>query len=245
MDDTSKIQTLLDGENKDIFLHDGIYEISDTLIIHSNTRLRLSHNAVIRLRDHAACYMLQNDLCGTKKFNQNITIEGGTWDGNNENQPQRGKRGDAFPYVIGHIMRLDGVENLTLRDITYKDPICFSMQIINLNKFTVENITFDHNLQNPNMDGVHVQGPAKNGCIRNIKGATNDDLIALNCNDCYRTFEQEDVSSGDIENVVIDGVYGENAFTGIRLLSCGSELRNISIRNIFGTYRFSTEHSLV
>lgn len=246
---TTKIQSMLDGENRDIFISSGIYGIDSTLIIHDNTRLRLAHDAVIRLADNAGTFMLENDFCEKQGFNKNICIEGGIWDGNNENQPKRGKRGDSLPYFIGHAMRFDGVENLTIRDIVYKNPSCYAMQLLNLDRFTVENITFDYNFRNPNMDGVHVQGPAKNGFIRNIKGATNDDLVALNCNDGYINWEPEGISSGDIENIVIDGLFAENGFTGVRLLSCGNKLSNISIRNIFGTYRFYgvsfTHHNVI
>lgn len=249
MDYTAKLQALLDAAERDIYLTDGIYEISNTLIIHSNTRIRLSDNAVIRLADGAGCTMLKNDMCEKDGYNYNITIEGGIWDGNNENQPKRGKRGDKTPYFIGHIMIMDGVENLKIRDVTYKNPSCYAMQLINIDRFTVENITFDYNFRNVNMDGVHIQGPAKNGYIKNIKGATNDDLVALNCNDCYKTWEKEDVTSGDIENIVIEGLFAENGYTGVRLLSCGNKLRNISIKNIFGTYRFHgisfTHHNII
>lgn len=249
MNDTLKIQALLDGENRDILIPDGVYDISDTLIIHDNTRLRLSHNAILRLSDNAGCFMIKNDLCEKDGFNKDITVEGGMWDGNNENQPERGKRGDPLPYFIGHIMRFDGVENLTIKDTVYKNPSCYAMQLLNLDKFTVENITFNYNFRNPNMDGVHVQGPARHGFIKNIKGATNDDLVALNCNDGYINWEPDGVSSGDIENIVIDGLFAENGFTGVRLLSCGNKLRNISIRNIFGTYRFFgvsfTHHNVI
>ena len=73
--------------------------------------------------------MLKNDMCEKDGYNYNITIEGGIWDGNNENQPKRGKRGDKTPYFIGHIMIMDGVENLKIRDVTYKNPSCYAMQL--------------------------------------------------------------------------------------------------------------------
>ena len=36
----------------------------------------------------------------------------------------------------------------------------------------------------------------------------------------------------------MDGLFADNGYTAVRLLSCGSTMRNISIKNIFGTYRF-------
>ncbi|MDY4976185.1 MAG: glycosyl hydrolase family 28 protein [Clostridia bacterium] len=248
-DDTARLQAMLDGESRDIFIPEGCYTISKPLKIHDNTHLKLSNSAVIRLADNGGCFMLENDRCEKEGFNHRITVEGGIWDGNNEHQPKRGVRGDQRPYFIGHIMRFDGVLDFTLKNVTFKDPSAYAMQILNADRFTVENITFDYNLINPNMDGVHIQGPAKNGVIRNIKGATNDDLVALNCNDAFQDWEPESISSGDIENIMIDGLFAENGYTGVRLLSCGNQLRNISIRNIFGTYRFYgasfTHHNVI
>ena len=135
-------------------------------------------------------------------------------------------------------MRFEDVYDITVRDVIIKDPESYAMQFRFADRFTVENITFDYNMAKPNMDGVHVNGPAKNGYIRNIKGATNDDLVALNCDDGYDDGEKSTKTKGDIENVKIDGLFAENGYTAVRLLSCGSVMRNISISNVFGTYRF-------
>ena len=47
------------------------------------------------------------------------------------------------------------------------------------------------------------------------------------------------IKRGDIEDIVIDGVYGENTYTGVRLLSSGNPVRNITIRNLHGTCRYN------
>ena len=139
---------------------------------------------------------------------------------------------------MGVVMRLEGVEELLIRDLTIRNPEAYAMQLKDVDRFTVDNISFDFNMLKKNMDGVHVQGPARNGYIRNIRGATNDDQVALNCDDYYDDGYQRVNSKGDIENIVIDGVYADNGYTGVRLLSCSSVMRNIVVRNIFGTYRF-------
>ena len=36
----------------------------------------------------------------------------------------------------------------------------------------------------------------------------------------------------------IDGVYCENGYTGVRLLSRGDPLRNVTVRNVHGSFRF-------
>ncbi len=232
-DDTRGIQALLD-RGGEVFLPGGRYLISDTLKIRSGTALRLAADAVIRLADGAHCVMLENEGLHERRRNGSIRVSGGIWDGNNAHQTR-----DEFPafddrLYWGIALRFVGVDDLTISDCTVKDPESFSMQLADVCRFTVEHITFDHNLLKPNMDGVHVQGPARFGLIRDIKGVTNDDMVALNCND-GRVVE---ITRGDIEDVTVDGVYADCGYTGIRLLSCGDVLRNVHIANVYGTYRF-------
>ncbi len=85
-----------------------------------------------------------------------------------------------------------------------------------------------------NMDGVHIQGPARFGKIHNIFGNANDDHVALCANGTIRS----EITRGDIEDVDIDGVYCDNGYTGVRLLSRGDAIRNISINNIHGEFRY-------
>lgn len=234
-DDTKALQALLD-KGGTVNIPDGRYLISDSLVLHDDTCLRLSHNTTIILADDACCYMLTNDRCYKPGRNRHITVEGGTWDGNNAHQ-RRGKVHPDKPYYLGMVMRFQGMEDLTVRDVTYKDPESYALLIMDADRFTVENITFDYNMLKPNMDGVHVQGPSCNGFIRNVKGATNDDLVALNCDDRLDDGEQAMNTKGDIENVTVDGLFADNGYTAVRLLSCGSKMRNVNIRNVFGTYR--------
>lgn len=246
-DQTEYLQSLLD-QRGEVRVPDGEYVISKALIIYDNTKLSLSHNTVIRLADGSNCVMLKNQACQTVGKNRNIVVEGGTWDGNNRGQAPDTKP-EGMPYYFGVLLRFQEVEDLTVRDITFKDPSRYAIQIMNTDRFTVDNITFDYNMYQKCMDGVHVQGWARNGMIRNIKGATNDDLVALNCDDYYDDGEKKGVSQGDIENVVVDGLYADNGYTAVRLLSCGSRMRNIKIRNVFGTYRCYgvsfTQHNIV
>ena len=235
VDQTEYLQSLLDKRGE-VRVPDGEYVISRTLIIYDNTKLSLSHDTVIRLADGSNCVMLKNQACQTVGKNRNIVVEGGTWDGNNRGQAPDTKP-EGMPYYFGVLLRFQEVEDLTVRDARFKDPSRYAIQIMNTDRFTVDNITFDYNMYQKCMDGVHVQGGARNGMIRNIKGATNDDLVALNCDDYYDDGEKRGVSQGNIENIVVDGLYADNGYTAVRLLSCGSRMRNIKIRNVFGTYR--------
>jgi hypothetical protein len=241
-DDTSSIQELLDSRRTVVHLpappkH---YLISKPLRIHSNQTLQLDRFSVIRLKDGSDCLMITND--DHERGNENIALVGGVWDMHNEGQSLSGYqktriwKGEYDPArYLGVLMRFNRVKRLTLRGLTLKDPVTFSTQLGNLTEFTIEDITFDHNLKRTNMDGIHVHGNSRHGRITNLKGATNDDLVALNADDggIY------EMSRGPIEDVAVDGVWATDGYTGVRLLSAGSPVRRIQLANIFGTYRYN------
>jgi hypothetical protein len=135
---------------------------------------------------------------------------------------------------LGILMRFNHVTDLILKSITLKDPECFGMQLGNLYRFTIEDITFDYNLIKLNMDGVHLHGNCRHGVIRNLKGATNDDLLALNADDGWM-FE---MSRGPIEDIAVDGIFAEHGYTAVRLLSAGSKISRVRLSNIYGSYRY-------
>ena len=74
----------------------------------------------------------------------------------------------------------------------------------------------DCNDRTPNQDGLHIDGSARDGLIRNLRGHTNDDLVALNrvdgadCRNRTHTVRiNENVKIGtlvldDVEQVVPD-----------------------------------------
>ncbi len=250
-DVTAEVQALLDKRGF-VFLDSGTYLITKPLIIHDNTHLQLAPDAMMVLGDKSNCAIIENESLNEKgkKQNANIRIEGGIWNGNNENQVRR-SRESRFQltryeddYYYGILMRFVGVKNFYIGNLTVKDPESYAMLICGANDFTVENVNFDYNLLRPNMDGVHIQGPSKDGVIRNIKGTTNDDLVALNCDDTYAS----EITRGNIENMLVDGLFSEGGYTAVRLLSSGSEMKNIAVKNIFGTYRYygvsSTHHNI-
>lgn len=233
-DDTENIQDLLD-RGGEAYLPGGDYLISHTLKIGDNTHFRMAQDAVIHLADGAHCVMLENEGLHIRRRNRRISISGGVWDGNNAHQ-SRDKPGSLYDDLLyfGFGLRFAGVEELDLSRLTVKDPESYAMQLCDVERFTVEHITFDFNLLRPNMDGVHVQGPARFGRIADIKGATNDDMVALNCDDGPHT----EFARGNISDVEVDGLFAECGYTAVRLLSCGHTLQNVSIGNIFGTFRF-------
>jgi len=241
-DDTSAIQKLLD-ECGEIYIPDGKYLITRPLIIHDNTYLRASKFAHFRLGDHAQCSLMDNDGLYKRCTNFNITVEGGIWDGNNGMQqrkiiPDENVPCDYDEYIENQLaifmIRFVHTKNLTVKNITFKDPSSYAIHIANAQYFKVENVTLDYNIEKLNMDGVHIQGPARFGKISGVYGDANDDHVAL----CANGTTRSEVTRGAIEDIVVDGVYSNNGYTGVRLLSSGDLVRNIKVSNIRGRFRF-------
>ena len=241
-DDTDGIQALLDMRSTLVYLpppprH---YLISKPLLIHSHQTLQLDRFTLIRLKDDSDCLMITND--DHQHGNENISLVGGIWDMHNEGQAltdyqkTRNWKGEYDPTrYLGMLMRFNRVRNLVLRSLTLKDPVMFSVQLGNIDQFTIEDITFDHNFKRTNMDGIHMHGNSRFGRISNLKGATNDDMVALNADD-GGIFE---MARGPIEDVSVDELWAKDGYTAVRLLSAGSPIRRIQITNIFGTYRYN------
>jgi len=244
------LQDLLD-QCGEVHFPSGTFLITKPLIIHDDTNLYLNADTILRVADRANCSILDNDGLYTNRTNRNIKVQGGIFDGNNLHQqrkpiPNEGRPGDtneSVPCVkdlyvsniyLVLVMRFVHVENLTLRDITFVNPTTYALHIADGKYFHIENIRFDYNLSKLNMDGIHIQGPARFGRISNVWGNCNDDHIAL----CANGTTRSEITRGCIEDIDIDGVYCSNGYTGIRLLSCGDPVRNISIRNIHGEFRF-------
>lgn len=247
MTQTNALQALLDKGGRVCF-PSGEYVIEAPLIIHDNTHLILAPDTVLRLPDTGVFSLIENDGLKGEHENRNIRIEGGVWDGTNLNC-RRGflAPGESFGeggsfrkerYFenrdLGLLLRFVHCRNLRIGDLTIKDPLSFGLQIADAVEFTVENIFLDYNCRKRNMDGIHITGPARFGVIRNIHGIANDDQVALTADATALT----EITRGPIEDIVIDGVYGENTYTGVRLLSSGNPVRNITVRNLHGTCRY-------
>ncbi|MFA5204535.1 MAG: right-handed parallel beta-helix repeat-containing protein [Lentisphaeria bacterium] len=73
-------------------------------------------------------------------------------------------------------MVLSNVCGVVVRDLIIRQSGAFGVHLSNCRDFLVEGLTFE----DQGRDGVHVNGPAAYGVIRNLRGVTHDDFIALN-----------------------------------------------------------------
>ena len=236
-DDTARLQALLDSGRGRVEFPDGTFVVSKPLVISSDTHLVCSPRTVVRLAAGANCPVLRNRGSEPGGLDRNITVEGGIWDGNNVQQKRGPYRRPKTPGGgdINQLTVFAGITNLTLRGMTLKDPDCYCIELTDITGFTVEDILFDCNDRTPNQDGLHIDGFARDGHIRNIRGHTNDDLVALNSDEGnWRS------PSNDIVNVTIDGLYGgEDGYTAVRLLSRNAHIENVVIRNVYGRYKYN------
>lgn len=241
-DDTEAIQELLDTGSALVHLPPPsvAYIISKPLKIHSGQTLKLDDFSVVRLAPNSNCPMVENS--DKVNGNTNVTLWGGIWDMQNLLQAKNPfhfpfdgndttQTNGYFRQYTGVTLRFFNVVNLTVRDLTVKDPITFAIQMANIHQATVDNIRFDFNDGNPwpvNMDGVHLDGGCRFVRITNLKGSCYDDMVALNADDGGYC--------GPIEDIEVDGIFTDNCHSAVRILSTGSPVRRVSISNVYGTF---------
>lgn len=128
-------------------------------------------------------------------------------------------------------MEFVGIENLVVGDITIRDQRTFAFVGGNFRRMYIENvfIELENEIMCGNQDGFHFWGPGQYLTVKNVGGKTEDDFMNIGPD------ERDGVSA--ITDVIIDGVYFDDAWQGIRLLSREKGLLDrVTIRNVSGTY---------
>lgn len=238
-DDSKAIQAALDANEGSVEIPEGVYKISTTLRIRSNTQLLVHPLAHLFLADGAGVnsqtFLLTNQ--NHDEGNHNIHIEGGVWDGNNLNNPRGPDKPGSY---TGALLNFINVENLSIQHLTVQDAEAYFIRLGEVNDFLVADIRFEAPNLRPNQDGVHIGGFSENGVIRNLVGvgsSTNDDLVALNADDALNRAQNLDLRCGPIRNIQVENLKAESCHSFVRLLSVHSPITNINIENIEGGCR--------
>ena len=248
-DDTEVLQKALDLALEWGSLHlivDGAALVSG-LEVHSNTTIEcLNSSCGFYLADNSDCPVLRNsNRCYKGYKTKNVTIQGGTYNHNCLHQahdvpPDNYAPEDSFflpdsdnnggnEFVVA--MEFVGIENLVVRDITIRDQRTFAFVGGNFRRMYIENvfIELENEIMCGNQDGFHFWGPGQYLTVKNVGGKTGDDFMNIGPD------ERDGVSA--ITDVIIDGVYFDDAWQGIRLLSREKGLLDrVTIRNVSGTY---------
>ena len=139
--------------------------------------------------------------------NTDISIEGGIWSttlATTPDAPQgnvRGGSGRKPPVPGAHgVILLHNVRRVRVRNVTVRESRPFAVHVGNVHDFVIDGLTLENHFR----DGVHVSGPAADGLIRNVRGVSQDDPVALTAWD----WQQYAPSFGPIERIVIEDVVG-------------------------------------
>lgn len=123
-----------------IYVPDGTYYIDKPLRIYSNTHLILSDNATIyRMDEMIDRGMIHNadqdgnmDVIGGYDMSENITMEGGIWDGGNVEKATQGS----------DIIRFDHAKNITVKNCIVKNTYdCHLIELVGIKNGTVSGCT--------------------------------------------------------------------------------------------------------
>lgn len=240
--DYEAFQKTLD-KGGEIYIPQGIYNIGDTLKIHSNTKIIAEKTAKMVMksasRRHRNDFLLTN--ADTESGNENISITGGIWDGNNQ-APENAKP-DLFDEngYSGTVLNFVNVKDLSLKDMVLANSVTYYIRMSRLHNFKIENIDFISDNFGVNQDGLHFGGDVKHGEVKNIRalslGQTNDDMIALNADDSVERVENRDLARNSIEDITFENIFTESCHTIVRFLSITAPIKNIRIKNVYGGFR--------
>ena len=248
------IQAALDKDNVvHLPKRDQPYYLDGPVILKSGQKLTADADAEIRLKPGCNTCMIRDEhivgvadqpVLGDTQPDTDIIIEGGVWTtlangvkDNNGNQRGASSEEDPVPGTHG-VIRLHNVRQVTVRNVTVRQSRAFAVHLANVRDFTVDGITLDRH----GRDGVHVNGPASEGIIRNVGGVSHDDTVALNAWE-WKNYAP---SFGAIHHIVIEDVHGApdgipsansiRLLSGVKCFSDGSTLdcpiHDITLRDI-------------
>ncbi|MBE6674298.1 MAG: right-handed parallel beta-helix repeat-containing protein [Ruminococcaceae bacterium] len=183
------------------------YIIDGPVTIPSNRHIIANEGAVIRLLHGTRVLMMRNENTRdgthapiTDPRDVNITIEGGLWE---DWCPHRLGYGNSGMYDsnrsffgVSTLMLFNNINNLTLKNMTFKNCGGFAVQLGDISRVIIENIRFDSCFA----DGIHLNGNAESVHIKNVSGEVGDDLVALNMFD----WQNSSINFGPCNNVICE-----------------------------------------
>lgn len=245
-DDTAALQSVLDYAKEG----DGVWLVMDGaalvshLVLYSNTVIECpTKDCGFFQKAQSNCAIVTNANWNDYEIEtKNISLLGGTYNQDCTNQEQfvpyhKPMCVEAITYKPKPIkytfgIEFYGIENLLIRDVTIRNFRKFACTIGCFKNVTIENTWLDlpDHADNSNQDGFHFWGPGQFLTVKNVGGTVGDDFMNIGPD------ERDKISS--ITDVLVDGVFLNDADQAIRLLSRGTgRLDRVTLRNITGTYK--------
>ena len=238
---TKAIQTALE-EKQNVYIPYMGHEIitDNSIFMDSDTHLKVDENQIIRLKEKTDLYMLRNRNILPGNFapatltnpDENITVEGGIW-----KSPGNTKKTLEWCCCVTATFAFSNVRYVNVTNVHFDDMNNYALIFSNCENFYVDNILFTNCLR----DGYHVDGPAKYGIARNLRGDNlGDDMVAILSWDWYNC----GMSHGDIEKMYVENVHGKNnefrLLTGEKIYPNGRyatcDLKDCVFENMSGFY---------
>ena len=213
LDDKAAFQKAIDLFSYIYYRGVGEFNLGSRLKLTDNKHLEF-HKYLVLKQITKADVMLYTDYT---TLNENITIEGGTWNRNfNGSRPYNTPIGsDIFGQVLlDYCFLLANTKNLTVKDLTILHSPKFAISNGHFENSLIENIIFD-----TEADGVHMMGPGNQVTIRNISGRTGDDFIAVGGSD----YTANAYSEGSIKGIYIKDISTDSTYGNIVALFPGND----------------------
>ena len=237
-------------ENKRVYIPDLGKEImlDSSIIMDDDTVLIIDQNQVItNTENNRLCMVVSRRIkdgaynaVDRSDCNKNIYIEGGIWSPNRHNSVEKLVNSVENPFMgVFAIMLFINIENLTMKDCVFENSRSYAAEISDVKGFFIENIKFlDYK-----KDGIHLNGPAEYGIIRNLEGKNMlDDMVAFNAWD----WDTSAATFGTIDHVFVENVKSNNnefrLLPGRKTFSDGTfvdcDITNCIFKDITGVYTF-------
>ena len=237
-------------ENKKVYIPNvgGEMLLQSSIIMDDDCVLIIDENQVISNTENNNLCMVVNSKIKNGSYNavdrsncnKNVYVEGGIWSPNRHNNFEFFINSVENPFKgVFAVMLFTNIENLTLRNCIFENSKSYAVQISNVGGFVVENIEFlDYK-----KDGIHLNGPAEYGIIRNLEGENVlDDLIAFNAWD----WDTSATTFGTIDHVYTENVKSNNnelrllpgrkTFDDASFVDC--DITNCIFKDITGVYTY-------
>jgi len=223
--------------------------IDDRLIIKSNTNWSIDPLDTIYEASGNNTVMLRNEnLDTTGTTDHDIILTGGLWDGNWSGNPgttlfssYAQLQSDKITPVRGAAGNIGffGVNRLQVSGVKVKNPISFGIQVAGCKYFNVDDVYFQRT-QATVSDGIHINGPAENFLVNNVRGKTGDDFIALNAWDWLVSSPIAGGTGGDIKKGVVQNIMPDSCTWGIIRANVGTNagLYDVDIKSVKGVSKY-------
>jgi hypothetical protein len=161
-------------------------------------------------------------------------------------------------------LQLLGVRHLVVENVEIWDGRAFTLWLANVSHVEIRNVVIDVNLPPyptgasvedqlafiratpPNVDGIHINGPADHVLIDGARIHVWDDAIALDANDWgVADLTIDDLAGpyagqGPITDVEIRNIHLDAPSHGIRILSADQRIDRVEIENVYGAVKMRT-----